>query len=293
MKKMKLMSALLALMLLLSAAMPSFAMTDAEWVWYLLRDYGGSNGKNGCYLHSDGGYTHFTAAQVDEESPKSARLKVFLDIVGAGDQVAIELGIAVENGNTGSYLTGYEFTNLTINVDGDEFFWRDMVSNEEGRDGWYCTVPGLTLLIPEIALFQKMKNADKISITATANGRYGRETFRIDDADQCSNFKEFSRIVLNYNLYDYCNVGFMNGLALIFPMHSNISSSSFYYGQKLHVINCNSSISFRSKPDPDAPRYCMIPKGETVTFLGDAGNGFFKIEYEGWTGYASSLYLGW
>lgn len=179
-------------------------------------------------------------------------------------------------------------------MDGNEFYWNDMVSSNPGYNrGWRSTVPGLTLLVPEIAFFQAVKDAKDISITATVNGRRGYETFTIDDEDNCSNFKVFCREVCSNNFHNYCNLSAMNAIAQLFPMRTNMSPARYSYGQKLQVINCNSSISLRTNPDPDARRYCMIPKGEIVTFLEDAGNGFFKIEYDGWTGYASSLYLGW
>lgn len=291
MKKMKLMSALLALMLLLSAAMPSFAMTDAEWVWYLLRDYGGSNGKNGCYLLQSGGDRYFYAIQLDEESPKSARLRVEMEIQEDGDEVFIAVFAYIENANTETVRSDYQINELYFTIDGTIYYWWNLVNNDTSMV--YTLTPGVIMLVPEIAFYQALKSAKNVSIEAYAKHYGNFEYFKIDDYDQCNNFKEFSKLVCDYKLHNYCTLGFMNAIAQVYPMNVRKSESAhYYYGQKLRVINCNSSISLRTNPWPEAERILMIPKGETVTFLENANNEFYKIEYDGWIGYASSLYLG-
>lgn len=57
------------------------------------------------------------------------------------------------------------------------------------------------------------------------------------------------------------------------------------------VVNCQQSITLRKVPSVDGPEICQIPLGSAVTFLSRADNGFYYVEYNGWTGYALSSYL--
>ena len=57
------------------------------------------------------------------------------------------------------------------------------------------------------------------------------------------------------------------------------------------VVNCQESITLRTSPSTSASEICQIPLGETVIFYGEAGNGFYQVEYGGKTGYALASYL--
>ncbi|MBO2517994.1 MAG: hypothetical protein CW338_12125 [Clostridiales bacterium] len=193
-------------------------------------------------------------------------------------------------GGGSSVRSDYVISRITIKADGTEFYWVDLVNNN--RDSrFYTTTPGMYFICPEIAVWQQLASASNISVSVTAY-RYGSgQTFNITP-NGCNAFREFARAIVNNNLHDLCDLGDMNAAGQVYPMRTTVTSVSYRDGQQLRVINCNSSISLRTQPDPDAPRICMIPKGEYVTYRGNAGNGFYLVEYGRYMGYASSLYLG-
>lgn len=61
----------------------------------------------------------------------------------------------------------------------------------------------------------------------------------------------------------------------------------------MRVVNCDEWISLREWADADAEVILTIPLGKEVEYIGDAGNGFYKIRYQGSVGYADSYYLTW
>lgn len=61
--------------------------------------------------------------------------------------------------------------------------------------------------------------------------------------------------------------------------------------QTMYVVNCRESITLRTSPSTEAGEICQIPLGAAVSFLGEAGNGFYTIQYAGQTGYALASYL--
>lgn len=63
------------------------------------------------------------------------------------------------------------------------------------------------------------------------------------------------------------------------------------YTTTMTVINCNESITLRTRPSTSAGEYCQIPLGASVEYLGEAGNGFYQVAYGGYTGYALASYL--
>lgn len=68
-----------------------------------------------------------------------------------------------------------------------------------------------------------------------------------------------------------------------------------YYTQSytyLTVCNVKNSIYLRSTPQENPSNIITtIPVGSTVRYLGNGGNGFYKISYGGYTGYSKSAYL--
>lgn len=73
---------------------------------------------------------------------------------------------------------------------------------------------------------------------------------------------------------------------------TQITNSSVYdYQQKLYVINCRESITLRTAPSVEAGEICQIPLGSAVAFVGESGNGFYEVQYNGQTGYALASYL--
>ena len=58
-----------------------------------------------------------------------------------------------------------------------------------------------------------------------------------------------------------------------------------------YVVNCKQSITLRPKPDVNSGEICQIPLGSAVSYIESASNGFYKIVYNGTTGYALAAYL--
>lgn len=59
----------------------------------------------------------------------------------------------------------------------------------------------------------------------------------------------------------------------------------------MYVVNCRESITLRTSPSTSASEICQIPLLAPVSYVEDAGNGFYKIIYNGKTGYALASYL--
>ncbi len=57
------------------------------------------------------------------------------------------------------------------------------------------------------------------------------------------------------------------------------------------VVNCKQSISLRSYPSTSATAITQVPLGQAVGYIEDAGNGFYKINYDGLVGYSLASYL--
>ncbi|MEG1513357.1 MAG: VanW family protein [Clostridia bacterium] len=57
------------------------------------------------------------------------------------------------------------------------------------------------------------------------------------------------------------------------------------------VDNCNEYISLREQPSSTAKRLAKLRLGTLVLYLGDADNGFTKVQHESQTGYALRKYL--
>lgn len=58
-----------------------------------------------------------------------------------------------------------------------------------------------------------------------------------------------------------------------------------------YVVNCKESITLRKSASTKAGEYCQIPLGAAVSFVEKAENGFYKVIYNGTTGYALASYL--
>ena len=53
-----------------------------------------------------------------------------------------------------------------------------------------------------------------------------------------------------------------------------------------YVVNCKQSITLRPGPDVSSGEICQIPLGAAVSYIESAENGFYKINYNGKTGYS-------
>lgn len=69
------------------------------------------------------------------------------------------------------------------------------------------------------------------------------------------------------------------------------SSSSDTKYETYYVVNCHESITLRKSPSTSAGEICQIPFGAAVSYVGTAENGFYKIIYNGKTGYGLASYL--
>ena len=58
-----------------------------------------------------------------------------------------------------------------------------------------------------------------------------------------------------------------------------------------YVVNCKQSITLRTSPSTSASEICQIPLGSAVSYIETAQNGFYKIIYNGSTGYGLASYL--
>ena len=65
----------------------------------------------------------------------------------------------------------------------------------------------------------------------------------------------------------------------------------FAAGTRMIVVECNENISLRVYPDISSEVIDSIPLGAEVEYIESAGNGFFKVKYQGKTGYAKAEYL--
>ena len=59
----------------------------------------------------------------------------------------------------------------------------------------------------------------------------------------------------------------------------------------LYVVNCNESITLRTADSTSSKEIRQIPLGAAVSFMENASNGFYKVSYNGSTGYALASYL--
>lgn len=82
----------------------------------------------------------------------------------------------------------------------------------------------------------------------------------------------------------------MTGYALSSYL-SNTNTSSAALDITMHVVDCDEWISLRESPSTSAARLATIPLGASVTYISNAGDGFYKISYNGQVGYALSQYL--
>lgn len=57
------------------------------------------------------------------------------------------------------------------------------------------------------------------------------------------------------------------------------------------VVNCRESITLRAAPSVYAAELAQIPLGQAVGFIERAGNGFYKINFDGLVGFALAEYL--
>ena len=58
-----------------------------------------------------------------------------------------------------------------------------------------------------------------------------------------------------------------------------------------YVVNCKQSITLRPQPDVNSGEILQIPLGSAVSYIETAQNGFYKVIYNGSTGYALASYL--
>lgn len=72
---------------------------------------------------------------------------------------------------------------------------------------------------------------------------------------------------------------------------STETQKSYPKYETYYVVNCKESITLRPQPDVSSGELCQIPYGSAVSYIESAQNGFYKIVYNGATGYGLAAYL--
>ncbi len=72
---------------------------------------------------------------------------------------------------------------------------------------------------------------------------------------------------------------------------SNSEGWSVATGDTMYVVSCDVSVSLRYFPSTDSEVITQVPLFDAVTFLGDVGNGFLYVNYNGLNGYILASYL--
>ena len=75
------------------------------------------------------------------------------------------------------------------------------------------------------------------------------------------------------------------------PVPTDVSKVEVPTYQTCFVVNCQESITLRTEPSTKAAEICQIPLGAPVSYVETAENGFYKIIYNGKTGYGLASYL--
>lgn len=90
----------------------------------------------------------------------------------------------------------------------------------------------------------------------------------------------------------FCKVAYQGVTGYVFA--ENLSDTAPDNTQQYvtyYVVNCHENITLRVAPDSGATAVCKIPLGSSVSYISTASNGFYKVIYNGQTGYALSSYL--
>lgn len=72
---------------------------------------------------------------------------------------------------------------------------------------------------------------------------------------------------------------------------NNTKSENNTVSATYYVVNCDEYITLRNSPSTSAGEITKIPLGKAVGYIENAGNGFYKINYNGAVGYALASYL--
>ena len=74
------------------------------------------------------------------------------------------------------------------------------------------------------------------------------------------------------------------------PTYSN-GEFTVESGDGMWVVLCEESVSLRYLPSTDSATIVQVPLCDSVTFLGNVGNGFLYVNYNGVNGYILASYL--
>lgn len=75
------------------------------------------------------------------------------------------------------------------------------------------------------------------------------------------------------------------------PQNNTNESNDTTVKYTMYVVNCNEWISLRSKPNTDSAQITTMSLGASCGFIEASVNGFYKVSYNGTTGYALAQYL--
>ena len=91
------------------------------------------------------------------------------------------------------------------------------------------------------------------------------------------------------NLFKLISTVICGLIVLVLPIRTNAYNNDVV--ATYFVVNCRESITLREAPSVYADEITQIPLGQAVGFIKNAGNGFYKINYDGLVGYALAQYL--
>ncbi len=90
---------------------------------------------------------------------------------------------------------------------------------------------------------------------------------------------------------DFYKVSYNGRTGYVLSAYLGYTPENRQTGSWMQVVNCKEWISLRNAPSTDATKIISVPLGAWVEFLSPAANGFYKINYNGYIGYALATYL--
>ena len=89
----------------------------------------------------------------------------------------------------------------------------------------------------------------------------------------------------------FYKVNFGGNIGYVLGYYLDTEEPQIAIGMYMRVVNCRQSITLRVSPSIKAGEICQIPLGAVVFVECDAANGFYKVNYNGFSGYVLSQYI--
>ncbi|RGY99444.1 SH3 domain-containing protein [Clostridium sp. AM58-1XD] len=130
--------------------------------------------------------------------------------------------------------------------------------------------------------FITLRTEPDTSAAAILQIPYGSPVSYVETADN-----GFYKIIYN----GHTGYGLASYLSTTQPEPNSKAAAPAASYKTYYVTNCDEWISLRKSPSTGADRITTIPYGAAVSFVENSTNGFYKIIYNGHTGYALASYL--